>query len=739
MRFVCSRPVIRSLLSLGVLLSATPVQAQDDRSHEGPRIGLVLSGGGARGAAHIGVLEVLEELQVPIDSISGTSMGAIVGGLYAVGLSPAEIREELEAIDWDDMFRDGPPRSDLTLRRRTDDADWAVDFALGFRDGALVLPRGLVQGQKLELLLERLIVPRARSRHFDALPIPFRAVATDLETGEGVVFSHGELALALRASMSVPGAFAPAEVDGRLYVDGGVANNLPVDAVREMGAEVVIAVDLTVPLRERQALASVLDVSNQVLDILMLEDVERQRALLGATDVRIEPQLGELGSTDFGSVAAIADLGRDAALATRKELAGLALDDADWNAWLTEHRRRVDELPIVESIRIENDSRLANAVLEKMLSVETGERLDLDELHADLSRIYGLGFFERVDASIEEGDGGAELALRAIEKSWGPNYIRFGLSLEDDFEGTSLYNLATGYTVLPLNRYGAEWRSEFLLGSHQAVVTELYQPLGYGSPWFVAPELGYRERTTPVVEDGTQTAELRVSDWGVRLALGRELGRATEFRLGLVRRAGKAVPQVGPVGLETTDFDDGAFVAQLRHDSLDDPDFPRTGTLVSGQYAWSRESLGADVEFELGQAEVLHALSAGRHTLIGGLRLGSVFDGGAPAQDQFALGGFLALSGLQRNELAGQDVGLARLIYTRRVGGDVWEDSPLVLGGSLELGNVWEADESIELDSAIVAGSVLAGIQTFFGPLYVAFGAAEGGSTSFYLFLGRTF
>src|SRR5215813_8749113 len=285
-------------------------------SHHRPRVGLVLSGGGARGTAHIGVLKVLEQMHVPIDAIAGTSMGAVVGGLYASGLSARDIEKIMTSINWQDAFRDRPPREDLDLRRKEEDETFLVKYHLGVRDGHIVVPKGLIQGQKLTETLRRLTLPVARITDFDDLPTPFRAVATDLESGDTVVMGSGDITSAMRASLSAPGVFTPVEREGRLLVDGGIADNLPVDIARTMGVDVLIVVDVGSPLLPRQQLTNAGVISNQMLAILIQRNAREQLAKLTAKDILIKPQLGNASSFDFGAVARVTgrERGQHAAL-----------------------------------------------------------------------------------------------------------------------------------------------------------------------------------------------------------------------------------------------------------------------------------------------------------------------------------------------------------------------------------------------------------------------------------------
>src|SRR5271155_1301212 len=270
-----------------------------DRPPVRPRICLVLSGGGARGMAHIGVLKVLEQLQVPIDCIAGTSMGAVVGGLYASGMTAAQIEATMQSVDWQEAFRDAPPRRDLAFRRKQDDRNFLVRLPLGLQHGHILLPKGFIQGQKLQETLRQLTLPFSNSTNFDQLPTPFRGVATDLETGQAVLLDKGDLSIAMRASISAPGVFAPVDYHGRMLVDGGLVDNLPINVARAMNADILIVSDVSFPLQPRQRLDSALSISNQMLAILVRKDSDRQKATLGPRDVLIEPALGTALATDF--------------------------------------------------------------------------------------------------------------------------------------------------------------------------------------------------------------------------------------------------------------------------------------------------------------------------------------------------------------------------------------------------------------------------------------------------------
>ena len=485
------RSILAVLLPLVILAvdprSAVAADAEFSRD-ERPRIGLVLGGGGARGAAHIGVLRELERMRVPVDAIAGTSMGAVVGSLYAAGKSPDELERLVETIDWEDAFVDAPARRFLSYRRKQDDAAYPIPLELGFRKGDVLLPRGLIQGQKLQLILREEMLHIPAVSDFDDLAIPFRAVASDIVTGELHVMADGDLALAARASMSAPGIFAPVVVDGHTLVDGGLLGNVPIDVVREMDVDVIIAVDVEFPLYPPEHLRSALEITEQMLTVMVRRETRRQLATLGERDVLIRPDLGEHGSTNFQQIMDVIEPGAAAARAQGAKLAGLAVSPEDFDVYLARQRAGAYAPPDVEFVRVVDDGPLAAGVLEARLRTEPGSPLSPETLAEDSSRLFGLNTYENVGYRLvdDEGKPGVEFGTRT--KSWGPNFLKFDISLEDDFEGSTAFNVATRLTMTGINALGAEWRNDVRLGTDPGLLAEFYQPLSFDSRYFCSAQ-----------------------------------------------------------------------------------------------------------------------------------------------------------------------------------------------------------------------------------------------------------
>ncbi len=725
--------VIAAFLNAAAKASDVPPGPGQDR----PRIGLVLGGGGARGAAHIGVLRELENLRVPIHAIAGTSMGAIIGGLYASGMTLAELEELIASLDWKDSFQDTSKREDMTFRRKQDDESFPIRFELGLRDGRLVLPKGLISGQKLAWILREETLHVSNASDFDDLPIPFRAVASDIETGESYVMSQGDLALAIRASMSVPGIFSPVRVDGRALVDGGLTGNVPVEAIRDMDVDVIIAVDVEFPLYSTEQLESALEITGQMLTILIRKETRRQLAGLAESDILIRPDLGDFGSTEFENITETIEPGAAATIAKADRLSELSIDPESYaahKAARTRNYRRPEQLAFV---RVRDDGPLSQDFLESHLGTKVGDAIDPEKFADDAKRLYGLGLYEQVGYKlVTEGDE-TGVEYETTPKSWGPDILQFGLSVEDDFEGSSAFNVSARLTRTGLNSYAAEWRTDVQIGTDPFLFTEIYQPLSADSRFFVAPRVAVKQSNFNAFIDDAAVARFRVSEAEIGVDVGRELGRSGELRIGVRRGIGEARVKIGDPSLSNFDFDSGGLFARFGFDTLDDAQFPLHGTRIDVEWNLSRPGFGADGKFDTIETELTSVRTSGRNSLLFGLSFATTLDSDDTIQEFFPLGGFLRLSGLERGEISGPHAGVARLVYYRRSGdtGGLL-DMPLYFGASIEAGNVWQSRSDISTDSLIINGSLFAGIDTYLGPLFLAAGIGEGGDSSFYLFLG---
>jgi NTE family protein len=623
-------------------MSLAEVNVRKDRV----KIGLVLSGGGARGAAHIGVIRRLEELRIPIDYIAGTSMGSIIGGMYASGMSPDEINAVMTDIDLAASFSDETRRKDRTFRRKLDDKLNLFELKPGLSDdGEIKLPTGLLQGQKIDLILSKISLPVAGIQDFDELPIPYRAVASDMVTGKPVVINKGDLAKAMRASMNIPSAFAPLKFEDKLLVDGGIANNLPINVVRDMGADVVIAVDISTPLRDKDDLDNVLKLTDQLIGIMTRSNTEVQIKTLTERDVFIVPDLGDIGTADFERVTEAVPIGYNAAQGKNSELEKLSIPVDEYAVHLSRRGKPDNRLPTISFVRLENKSRVNDEVISSRLNIKPGDQLDVAQLEDDIGKIHGLDLFENVNYEVVEEEGKTGVVVHAIEKGWGPNYLQFGFVLSDNLEGDNSYNLGVAYTRTAINRLNGEWRTALQLGEDPAFFTELYQPLDVEQKYFTNISAIASHRNVNVYSGGEQLAEYRIKSGGLRFAGGMNLGTWGELRLGYRYQSGSADARIGGPLLPDFDFDEASLFARFSIDTRDNAFFPRHGQAGEFEYRDFKDSWGGDFDYEQLSIEYGLTKTWGKDTFMGAIRFDTTVDDDAPVQGLFQAGGFTNLSG----------------------------------------------------------------------------------------------
>ena len=703
-----------------------------------PKVGLVLSGGAARGLAHVGVLKALEEQGIHIDAIAGTSMGAVIGGLYASGYKIDELEKLALGIDWKEALSDAPEREDVPFRRKQDDRDFLVKQKLSFRDdGSLGLPLGVIQGQNLALLLESLLAHSSDIRDFDKLPIPFRAVATDIVNGEKVVFRKGHLPQVIRASMSIPAVFAPVEINGQLLVDGGMVDNIPVDVAREMGVDIVIVVDIGTPLRGRKQLNTVFDILNQSITLMTRSNSEVQLASLKPDDILIQPALASYGTTDFGRALDIINAGYRATQVMEKRLAGLRQST---DVQLAEARTAEERTPVITAIKIENDSKIGDSVIRYYIRQPVGEPLDLGRLQRDMGTLYGLDYFDQVQYRVVHKGQERTLVISARGKRSGTDYLRLGLNLSDDMRGDSAFNIGASYRINGINQLGAEWLTRVQLGDKQELYSEFYQPLDAGSRYFVAPYINARSQNVEAILDNDPIAEYRLERYGFGLNFGRQIGNSGEIRVGVGEAWGEANVRIGDQDLPSTSFNEGFYDIKYSFDSLDNVYFPHSGEDIALSVRQFEPGLGSDERYRQWEFKLDKALSSGPDTWILGGRYGRTLDTANVVTSSFLLGGARQLSGFREDAISGQNISLMRAVYYRRLTPRSYLpfDFPLYAGASLERGRAWNNDN--EFDSGYInAASIFIGFDTPLGPLNFSYGFNDDDQKALYLNLGQTF
>ncbi|MBE0626186.1 MAG: patatin-like phospholipase family protein [Burkholderiales bacterium] len=734
-----------SLALAAMLLAAAQPAAADAAPKAGgtqrPKICLVLSGGGARGAAHVGVLKVLEEYRVPIDCIAGTSMGALIGAAYATGTTVAEMGQILGEITTELLYKENPPRQEISMRRKQDDYTLLFGPEFGVDRTGFKFPKGVVTGVQLESVLRRLAKAKGYHR-FDELPIPFRAVATDLLSGKAVIFSQGELANVMRASMSVPGAVAPAEFDGMMLVDGMLTSNLPVQTARAMGADVIIAVNVGTPLLKREQINGLVGVTGQMISILTEQNVQASLAMLKPADILISPELGEYSTSDFDHLPKIAPLGEAAARELSARLTQLSLPAGEYaalrqrqSAVAEPDSRPVDEIRFVDLQRV--NPKAAQAAME----TRAGQPVDQQTLDRDMRRLYGSGDFEHVNYRFLEEPGRRVLAVDAVEKSWGPDYLRFGLGLSSDFKGGAYFNLLGSYRQTWLNTLGAEWRTDLQVGRTSNLTTEFYQPLNPERAFFIAPHLGVERRAVLLYQGDTNIASYDLKSSLLGVDVGTQFKRYGEFRLGVARGELSPTMDTGPAYLAPgpSHIAQGAYRARLVLDQIDSVHFPRAGWRGGMHLYKSDEGLGADQNYTKWDVDGIAAYSFGEHTFSFGVKAGGKYGSDPlPPYDQFQWGGFLQQSGYATGQLLGEHMTYGRVMYYHRImRGTLFEGA---YGGiALEAGKVGNPLVPGSPDGLLKSAAVFVALDSPIGPLYWGYGRARDGNTSLYFYVGRPF
>lgn len=713
-----------------------------------PRIGLVLSGGGARGLAHVGVLKVLEQMQIPVDVIAGTSMGAIIGGLYASGMRADELEHELLRLDWDTIFAPRIERQYLSQRRKEEDFEVSPVLELGLRDGELLAPRGAVSSRGLESLLRHYTLPVRDVASFDALPIPFRAVATDMETGEPMIMDGGDLALALRSSMSVPGVFAPTEVDGHILGDGGLVNNTPISVARALGAEVLIVVNIGTPLGGRETLGSALGLTQQTINILTEQNVQRSLATLQPHDVLLAPALGTYTSADFSSARELMALGAAGARGRSDRLSPLSIPTPDYARWRQAHAAPSLGRPQLAAVHIEGSTVTNPQRLIQMLETRPGQTFDRDRAERDTRRLASAGDYTRTDYQLRRDSGGADVVVFELEdKPWGPSYLRVGLDLSTDFRGRSAFNLKLGHNRHWLSANGTEWRNRLQIGEVPLLSTELYHPLAWtasrADDWFVAAHASAERRRLGqyATASGEETAIFRRDTLRAGIDLGQPWGEIGELRLGWIQQSLSTVPQIvssshaGPTGRAR--WSETGVRARVVFDQLDAASFPRDGYRAEAELGWGARSGDLRGRFSRIETQAQWVHSAGLHTLslYGALQMADSRQ--VLSVPRYRLGGFHQLSGYHAGQLTGNDVLLLRANWYRRLNATPTLTRGFFVGASVEAGNAWAQHSDIRLAGLRTGMSVYLGADTGIGPLYLGLTHAPRGSTGVVLFIGR--
>ncbi|EHV9684260.1 patatin-like phospholipase family protein [Vibrio parahaemolyticus] len=755
-------------LWVSLFLIATPsvAQVKNEDTPTRPKVAVVLAGGGAKGAAHIGVLKALEEMHIPVDIITGTSMGAYVGGLYATGMSADEIDSFIYSVDWNSGYRDRVDRSQRRVRDKEYEDRYQITTDLGLRFGEVRAPTGVVQGQNMLRVLRETTGNLGRFESFDELAIPYRSVATDILELDEVVIGNGYLVDAMMASMSVPGALPPYKLNGHMLVDGGVVNNMPVDVARAMGADVVIAVDISTDYKTEDDFTGLFTVADQLSNYLVRRSTHQQVETLQEHDVYIRPNVGQMETVEFDKMPWAFQSGYDITKEMESKLVGLRLSNAEYQKYI-DHKQEVRKKlvygddRVVDEIVIVNNTHYSDVLLTNRLELETGRKIETAEIEKAVENLYALDRFELITYHFEEVDGSNLLVFDVNEKSWGPNYLNFRFFLEDDFDTDSQYGIGMSTNFTNLNSHGAEMALNVEMGTDKLIEAELYSPVLSSQEFFVAGKVAYSSegRNLPVSDDDSSLSSVNdflpvsYTEFVSEIAIGIQPTLWQELRLGGRYSSGSIeLSTLASVG--NLDFERRGLFANYRLDTLDDFAFPTRGLLVDLEYLVSHdtspqeigqskpEDIVEDTVYEI-DARFKGAMSYQRHTLVGQAEYSFVQSKNSSITlDPRELGGFLHLSGIPRNSLIGQNLFFSSLVYRYK-----WFDNdfglfeaPVYVGASLEHGGTW-SDNDLKLNEAPLynAASIFFGVDSPIGPIMLAYGRTEQNMEAVYLIVGTSF
>jgi NTE family protein len=725
-------PVVAVLLVLPVRARAADGRALEGAPPRRPTIGVALEGGGAFGLAHVGVLEWFEAHHIPVDYVAGTSMGALIGGLYAVGKSPAELRTLTREMDWDLVLGGSTPYRNLTFRRREDLRAYPNSFLLGLRHGVR-LPPGLNAGQQITLLMDRETMAYSEVETFDELPIPFRCVATELVSGQPHVFADGPLAEALRATMSIPGFFTPIRVGEHVYADGGIVNNLPTDVVRQMGADVVVAVHLDERKRGAADIQTMFQVVGRTIDLGIIAN--EARGLAGA-DITVSVDVAKLSAMDYARGDLFMDKGREAAEEAASALQPHALGDEAWAEYLESRRARKRHItPRPQFLRVEGTDARAARHLEAFLAPFVGKEIDGPRLDRDLTRLSGIGKYSRVGYRIVREGGREGLLVTVEENDYAPPFLQPGFELDGSDVGSVGFTLGARLTVMDVGGYRSEWRTDASLGSVYGLRSEYYRPLTASSKWFVAPEVGAMSSTLRVDGKTDPVAEYRVGYAGAGVDLGYGFSRFVQARLGYEIGYLDADLRLGSPVLGDVRGQESGPRLRVVYDQTDDPVIPRRGAAVDAALRWYVRSPGAPDGFRAGSIRVSRFQPITRPSSVflvaeGGTTFGEMDTG----RDQFSVGGAKGLLAYGTNELHGNEYVLLSGGYLR----DLWR-LPTFVGKKVYV--VAQVETAKVGGESGWASDVAVGLvaQTMFGPLFVGGSAGNEGHRRWFFKLGRVF
>jgi NTE family protein len=722
------------LLALGI---ASPLvsHAQQTTTNGRPRVGLVLAGGGAKGGAHVGVLKVLEEMHIPVDCIAGTSMGALVGGGYASGIPARELETFVTTIDWKKVVGSQGRRDLEPIEQKRAGVTYSNDFEFGITPDGVTLPGGLVNTSNIEDLLRTYVASARSVSQFDKLPIPYRAVATDMVTGQMVVLDQGDLATAMRASMAIPGAFAPVLMDPWILNDGGLVRNIPIDVARNLCADRVIVVNLVELPIDPKRLRTATQLLSRTMDVMIEANETLQLQTIRAGDIRIDVHMGDITTADFERVPDTIPLGEAAAREHAAELAAYAVPEEQYMAWRASVTRSQDLETRLADVRFEGLKRVNTGFLASRSDIRPGDTVDVARISKEAQRMSVLQDFDSVGYRIDGEATAPILTWLPREKNWGPNYLKADLGLYTSSDGDLEFALFGRHTRTWVNSLGAEWRNELQFGGDSYLQTSFYQPLDQAHRFFVEPRLMVSRTLENIFFEDERVARYEYQDLTGSLDLGLNFGRFAQARVGYLYDSRKVNVDVGSPVLPETEPDDAALGASFEYDSRDTAFAPTKGATIALEYLNAHDSLGSDRNWERAELGVGVAVPFRRNiwwiTAAGGV------SDELPGDRLFTLGGPGSFPGFELGELrvgGYWTIGTSYLLNVKEV--LPIKGHALYMGFRVVGGGVSDRFDNQESEG-IYGGSIYLTGRTMVGPLTLGVGATSTDSWSAWLSIGR--
>ncbi len=699
------------------------------------RVALVLNGGGALGLAHVGVLRWMEEHHIPIDGVAGTSMGGLVGGFYATGMSAQEIDDFIHTIDWKHALNDETPYRDLSFRRKEDKRLYPADLEFGLKNG-ISLPSGFNSGQQVGLILDRIAAPYFDLTTFDQLPTPFRCVAADLTTGRQKVFDRGSLAEALRATMSLPAVFSPVREKNHIYVDGGLLNNLPVDVSRSMGTDIVIAVELrTDPIHPKDVVSAVNVLQQSVSVIISSNELESMRD----ADILITVDTGKIGGLEFSAEDRLISLGYQAAQQKSKVLQRFALNDTEWAKYENDRATKRRSPPIPQFVKVTGtESQIARG-LEKNLVDNAGRPLNYSRLDRDLDVITGLGRFSVAGYQFTRDSGRTGLLIQTQEKEYGPPIVNPLIFIDGSDYANVRFNLGARITLLDIGGFGSEWRNDIIAGSEYGIYSEYYHPLKWSSPFFFSPRFFANTKPFDIYDNNKEVANYRDGVVGGGFDFGVAFNRYSQLRVGYQLEHEQLSQQIGTATLPNFSGRQGFSRLLYTFDTTDSPSLPRKGINIQSRVEFYDANPGAKQDFPLFETRVGYFYELNQPSSVfllasGGTTFGRLGYGIPP----FSLGGPLRLAAYGENEILTNQYYLFQPGYIRRLK----ELSPFFGNNLYAVANyeIAKPDHELFRESSLPNDvNVALLLQTLFGPIVVGGTVGDSNHRKFYFEVGRYF